>query len=350
MKKFFKKEYLLLIFIFIMVLSTIIIKPLGDLDELWNYNVARNIADGKVPYRDISTITTPLLPFVNSIFLKLISNELITMRVLAAVLCTGILYMIFKILKIVTKETNFSMIVVILIGWLFKDLYCIDYNYMVLFLTLIILYLELKESKSFIIGFLAGLAICTKQSIGAVVAVATMLEPLILIHKKDDIKKAIKEIGKRLLGMAIPIIILFAYLLITNTFQDFISYAVQGISTFDNHVEYTHLFKSRDTEIAILSKVMPISVVATIIASIVTKFTSKKFQDETKTKFNYLQKMTLYSLPILIVMYPIADKIHFVIGITIALLVSCYCIFLLGNVVYDKITYTKPPSLAASGF
>ena len=44
-----KKEkiisWIILILIFIATLSTIIIRPLGDLDELWNYNFARQIRE-----------------------------------------------------------------------------------------------------------------------------------------------------------------------------------------------------------------------------------------------------------------------------------------------------------------
>ena len=47
MKKILKKEYFLAILTFIIIFSSILVKPLGDLDELWNYNVARNIAERK---------------------------------------------------------------------------------------------------------------------------------------------------------------------------------------------------------------------------------------------------------------------------------------------------------------
>ena len=64
-----KKNILLVIFIFIVVFSIIIIRPIGNLDEIWNYNTARVISEGLVPYRDISMITTPLLPMITAIFL-----------------------------------------------------------------------------------------------------------------------------------------------------------------------------------------------------------------------------------------------------------------------------------------
>lgn len=145
MKKESRYNLLLFIFIFIVVFSIIIIKPINDLDELWNYNTARAISEGLIPYKDISMITTPLLPMITAIFLNLISNQVIVSRVLAAMLCSGILYMIYKILRILVKEENICLICTALIGILFRNIYCIDYNITILFIALIILYKELKE-------------------------------------------------------------------------------------------------------------------------------------------------------------------------------------------------------------
>ncbi len=269
------------------------------------------------------------------------------MRILAALLMTAILYMIFKILKQITKETNISIIIAILIGLLFREIFCIDYNYMCLFLSLIILYLELavkKKNKSLLIGILAGLAICTKQSIGAIIVIAVLLKPLLEINKKENIKVVMKKIGKRILGITIPCVILLSYLIITKSFNDFIDYAIKGIATFDNKIEYETLLKSNTLEIAILSRIIPITIIATILTSIITKIINIKkpeIQEETREKFTNIQILTLYSLSMLVVIYPIADKIHFSIGITSALVCASYCLFLLGKIGYDKIKYPK---------
>lgn len=143
-----KKNILLCIFIFITIFSIIIIKPINNLDELWNYNTARAISEGLIPYKDISMITTPLLPMVTAIFLKLIANEVIISRILTAFIWTEILFTIYKIFIVLIKEENMSLIVTALIGILCRDIYCIDYNMAVLFIALIILYQELKDIQN----------------------------------------------------------------------------------------------------------------------------------------------------------------------------------------------------------
>ena len=142
-----KKNALLIIFIFLAVFSIITIKPINDLDEIWNYNTARAVSEGLIPYKNISMITTPLLPLITAIFLKLIANEVIISRILATFIWTGILFTIYKIFKNLIKEENLCLIATSLIGILCRDIYCIDYNVTVLFIALIILYQELKNTS-----------------------------------------------------------------------------------------------------------------------------------------------------------------------------------------------------------
>lgn len=143
-----KQNILLVIFIFISVFSMMMIKPIENLDEIWNYNTARAISEGLTPYKDISMITTPLLPMVTAIFLKLIANEVIISRILAAFMWTGIVFTIYKIFSLLFKEENISFICTALIGILCRDIYCIDYNIAVLFMAIIILYQELKNLEN----------------------------------------------------------------------------------------------------------------------------------------------------------------------------------------------------------
>ena len=143
-----KQDILIILFIFIVIFSIIIIKPISDLDEIWNYNTARAISQGLIPYKDISMITTPVLPMLTAIILKVIANEIIVSRILAAILWTGILFTIYKIFNKVMKEENISLIFTALIGIICRDIYCIDYNVAVLFITLTILYQELKNIEN----------------------------------------------------------------------------------------------------------------------------------------------------------------------------------------------------------
>ena len=115
------KQICMCIAIIIIVSGTILSRPIADLDELWNYNTARVISEGKIPYKDVSMITTPLLPAINAIFLKIFSNNLLTMRILAIILISSILLMVYFILNKLKVQKCISILSTMFIGYLLQN-------------------------------------------------------------------------------------------------------------------------------------------------------------------------------------------------------------------------------------
>ena len=342
--KAISKDFILFIFIAVMVFSIIAINPISNLDEIWNYNTARAIAQNLIPYKDISMITTPLLPMITALFLKLIANEVIVSRVLASVLWGGVLFSIFKILKLLIKEENTCLIITALLGLLFRDCYCIDYNILSLMFSLIILYIELKNidkphfennKTDFLIGILAGLTVCTKQSIGAILAIIVVGYKIIFVQNKKEFIEYLKIAFKRIIGILIPMILVFIYLIATNSLQDFINYAVLGISTFSNKIPYAQLMNNDKKEIQILSRIMPFILLAMAVLTIVLQ--NKKKKENIGNIDNKILTMLIYSLSTIIIMYPISDEIHFLIAGTITFIGLAYILYLLGITIYNKI-------------
>ena len=342
--KAISKDFILFIFIAVMVFSIIAINPISNLDEIWNYNTARAIAQNLIPYKDISMITTPLLPMITALFLKLIANEVIVSRVLASVLWGGVLFSIFKILKLLIKEENTCLIITALLGLLFRDCYCIDYNILSLMFSLIILYIELKNidkphfennKTDFLIGILAGLTVCTKQSIGAILAIIVVGYKIIFVQNKKEFIEYLKTAFKRIIGILIPMILVFIYLITTNSLQDFINYAVLGISTFSNKIPYAQLMNNDKKEIQILSRIMPFILLAMAVLTIVLQ--NKKKKENIGNTDNKILTILIYSLSTIIIMYPISDEIHFLIASTITFIGLAYILYLLGIAIYNKI-------------
>lgn len=342
--KAISKDFILFIFIAVMVFSIIAINPISNLDEIWNYNTARAITQNLIPYKDISMITTPLLPMITALFLKLIANEVIVSRVLASVLWGGVLFSIFKILKLLIKEENTCLIITALLGLLFRDCYCIDYNILSLMFSLIILYIELKNidkphfennKTDFLIGILAGLTVCTKQSIGAILAIIVVGYKIIFVQNKKEFIEYLKTAFKRIIGILIPMILVCIYLIATNSLQDFINYAVLGISTFSNKIPYAQLMNNDKKEIQILSRIMPFILLAMAVLTIVLQ--NKKKKENICNTDNKILTILIYSLSTIIIMYPISDEIHFLIAGTITFIGLAYILYLLGIAIYNKI-------------
>lgn len=176
------------------------------------------------------------------------------------------------------------------------------------------------------------MAICTKQSIGVTLAVVTVIYKLLFVENKEQFREYIKIALTRILGIILPIIILIIYLIVTGAISEFINYAVLGIKTFSNKISYFGLLESDKIEIKILSVLVPLSIIVAGIILIITNIMKKENE-----KINKLLTMLIYSLSIIIVMYPISDEIHFIIGSIIAIIGIIYMIGLLSEKIYNKI-------------
>jgi hypothetical protein len=81
---------------------------------------------------------------------------------------------------------------------------------------------------------------------------------------------------------------------------------------------------------------MLISIILMIMILLITKILRKDNE-----KINNLLTLLVYSVSIIIVMYPISDEIHFLIGSFISIIGLFYIIILLTQKTYDKIVYNK---------
>ena len=322
--------------LFLMISPIILSKPLNNLDEIWIYNFAKNMADGLIPYKDFNMITTPLLPMISGLFLNVFGNELIIMRILAIFLCTFILFFAFKILNKLKIPFIYNLLFIFLLFLLLQDYFCIDYNFGVLLITLIIIYLELNYNEKnkyyfskkylfhFFIGILSSCCILLKQSTGFFIALISIIYPIFFIKNKIDFKNYLKIFFMRILGILIPIILFIIYLFINNAFYAFIDYCILGIKTFSNSIPYTNLISSNHLNIKLLSIFIPIFI---LIAGI---YLLKKRE---KKLFCFY----LYSIVSLIVIFPISDTIHFLIGITPFLILFYYLFFQFLLYLFNKI-------------
>lgn len=339
----------------------VIPKAIGNLDELWNFNFANNVENGLVPYRDFNMVQTPLLPMVNAIFLAIFGNELIVMRILACLLCAGVLFTFYKILNLLKANKGISLFVVMALFYMLKDYFCMDYNFAVLFVTLIIIYIELKRilynkeninatevgdtieslntNKScrqsstnkeikannktdlknnelnnwktdLILGILAGICIMLKQSTGVIVTIALLGYNLLLVRSKEEFIQYLKSTGIKILGVLIPVTLIFIYLAINGAVDDFWDYCIAGIKTFTNKIPYSRLLDNEKLYIKILSIVAPITFMGTFLYSVFKR---------NKT-FLIISSLSIASFS---AAYPIADEVHFLIGILPTGIIIC---------------------------
>lgn len=318
MKLFFKnnrRKIIIGAMFLIIFASSILLRYLTSLDEIWQYNIARNIYDGLLPYKDISMITTPLSNYLSLIFLWLFGNNVIALRYESIIIALAILWLVYKILKYIKVDYRVIVSLLICLMILLVPYVSFDYNFIQIILILSIIYFELLSANksnsklSLIIGILVGLAITNKQTTGMIIAIVLIIISLI----KN--KNVFKDLLWRLLGIILPVGVLFLYLFKFNIWNDFINYCFVGIKEFTNHVPYYNLILSSNKLIAVLAIIIPIITVIVIFLHIKNKNIDKN-----------VIIMLLYSLISLLVMYPIADDIHFIVSIVPLLILFGYLI------------------------
>lgn len=330
-----------------------LVTPATDLDEVWNYNTANAFAMGLIPYKQVSMITTPLLPMINSIFLKVVFNGIMTYRVLMGIVFALIVLFIYLIIKELSSKKLLSYICAFFIGTLLIKRFLLDYNCFFLLITLMISFLEIRDIKknenfnfnhNLCVGFLTGLAFLTKQTIGILLIFVMILEVFIYMKKSGfnlKFDKFIKLIGVRIFGMMVPITMFLIYLAVNGAFNDFINYAIKGVREFSNNVPYYRLFDSNDKVVSIISRLFIIVYIPLFITFILECIKNKKLKDELIN----IYILALCSIPVIAIIYPISDDFHLMVASVFALIIIAYLLILvlkkIGGFIKIDIFYKK---------
>ena len=310
--------------------------PATDLDEVWNYNTANAFAMGLIPYKQVSMITTPLLPMVNSIFLKIFFNGIITYRAVMGIIFALIVLFIYLIIRELSSKGLLSYICAFFIGTLLINKFLLDYNYLFLLIVLMIAFLEVRDLKknenfnfnhNLCVGLLTGFAFLTKQTIGLLLIIVVIFEVFIYMKKTGfDLKltKFIKLIGVRIFGMMVPITMFLIYLGVNGAFNDFINYAIKGVKEFSNSIPYYRLFDSNDKVVSIISRLFIIVYIPLFITFILESIKNKKLNDELIN----IYVLAFCSIPVIAIIYPISDDFHLMVASVCALIIIAYLFIL----------------------
>ena len=273
--------------------------PFGNGDEMWNYQFAKNVAEGKLPYRDFNIVQTPLSAYIGAPFLLLFGGGLFAYRVAGYVATALLAIELYRVCVKASGCKSISFAATAVLTLLNSTYIIFNYNTLGALLLLIVLDLEFSENdagwKQLVIGFLVGFAPLLKQTIGAFAMAANFAVVLVNIFAY---KKAKKAQILRVLVSAVPLLGYAAFLLITGTFDDFWEYAIVGIGTF------THSF----TFVQMLS-MFPIYIMPTFI--IVAEFGLAGWRIIKRTLSSKRVAAIAFSIAWFIVAYPLCDPSHF---------------------------------------
>lgn len=256
------------------------------MDTYSNYGFSYGLINGSIPYKDINMVVPIFSPFIYSLFL-IYSQSILCFYLGQAFLLTLMSYFLFKLFD----KRAYLIILSLFIPIGIPTLYVIfpGYNFIVLLLLIILLYLEKSKCNDYLIGIILGLFVITKQNVGVFILLIGILYNF----------KNFKKMFIRFIFSLIPISIFILYLVFNNILFDFYNYCFLGLREFSNniYIEYQYLF-------------CLVLVILFVIKNLI--------------KYKNFNISYLYLLVYLIVIYPIFDGYHFSLFFIFSLIVILY--------------------------
>src|SRR6266567_3093677 len=327
----YKFEFVLVFIVtFFIFIPMFLLYPV-DLDQTWNYQFARRIICGQVPYRDFNIIVTPLSAQLNALLITIFPDEMIVLRwegALIAALNACIIYIILR------KYLNIKLVISLFILTLFVMVVNVwpqnNYSWTsVLFLSLAMLF-EYKYSDNihdssaniyvFIIGIILGIVTIIKHNIG----IAGLLCSLVLsivnfrlysVNRSISVSQLLQQIWLKLAGWFVIVVIELLYLWQHNALSAFIDFTISGMGSYTNrsYLPYSHLVKDFYNNINAFSVLIPIA-----LLSLLLKFSN--FCERVK-KGPYAL-IFFYSIANFSLIYPISDTTHLALAAPLSLIAT----------------------------
>ncbi|MBR4733750.1 MAG: hypothetical protein IK081_13380 [Lachnospiraceae bacterium] len=289
-------------YLFIVLMGVIVfLIPIGSADELWNYNFAKCISKGLLPYRDFSMVPTPLSACFPALLMLLFGRGLIIQRIAAYLLIVLLFSLLFYVSNLIYEDVIMSMMRSLFAMALLVLVYQYDYNH-VMILELLIIYAVILKDKghftSLVTGFLSGLAILIKQNTGVAVFVVNAVICLFYVVKGNERKKYLF----RFIISLIPGMLFLSYLWITQTLDDFWDYAIYGVTTFKQRISLVDQIRNHS--------VVGVFFLAFLFWVGVAGIRCVREKGNARSK-----ELFLYALAGLSVVYPLCDAPHMIAGV-----------------------------------
>ena len=216
---FIRKNYRIIIFGFILFVRLFILNVIFyEYDATWEYGFCHAFVIGETPYVDFNIISTPLFIFLFSLGL-FIKDSFIVFLIESFILNIVVFYFVDKIIK------NKSIIYICTLCGAFFYALIPTYNYLAFSIVILLLCFEKLEYSDKLIGFFWGLLILSKHTIGLPIVFIVLVGLLI---KKVELKKVVY----RILYMFIPLLLFFAYLVLSKSLFAFFDLSIAGLFEF----------------------------------------------------------------------------------------------------------------------
>jgi hypothetical protein len=344
--------------IFVVILPSYLLRE-PSLDEIWNFQFARRMLDGQVPYKDFYFILFPFASILNATFLRLFGQELYVFRIVGVFINSFTGLLLYKVSITLLKDRYRAFLIIFsfcLLGIMFPEN---NYNWtaVMFFITALMIeffcFQEKKNSRwlNFFIGIFIGLSTISKQSIGMAAFIASVL--FTLIHPwmksndstdkkyKEILKNQFKVISSKTGGFLVIIIMLLIYLYHNKVLYAMLDQTILGVYTkFRERFDFSYLFLIIGFHpfVGLLAVVLPISLILLLTILIWER------DDGFVKKIALL--LFLYGAANFILIYPSADPNHLLFSYPVSLI----NIFVEGRYFHKRIIKNNSTSILNKNF
>ncbi len=289
-------------------------------DELWNFQNVYKMYNGYQIYKDANVIVTPLFFWMGKFLFEILGANFFTFRIYNVFIMSTIYFLTYLLLKNIEISKKISIIIILTLIILKKYgmiLVEANYNNLALMLCLLGIILNIKNYKKnhILQGILVFLIFITKQNIGIYYGIGLFLCEIL---KEKNLKNKIKILCKEFIVFFVCILLFLIYFYSNNNLYNFINYAFLGLGQFAGD----------NISVNIIDLLVLLFFIIINLSLSVTFLKNKKIFLE-KTEKNNIVIFTCFSIPLTLIMYPILNDAHFLIGIYVSMLLFIYFIFLI---------------------
>lgn len=238
------KCYAILIILLIFIYHMFFVRSTIPAQAGWWHYLGWRLTEGDILYKDIYCHVQPFFPWFVAALYKIFHSNFILYIIPGLLMRISETLMVYKILLKIVKPAIAAFASFIAVIFTTSTVYDIvfDYNTTVLFLVILIAYLFVKYLESYDIkkkrnfyciftGVIAGILFLMKQTDGTIVPFSVFVLLIIVTLKKEGKTKIIENISRFILGALIILLPALIYILMTNSFSDYIHCIIFGMSS-----------------------------------------------------------------------------------------------------------------------
>lgn len=307
-----------IILIFLSIYGVTLYVPIINSDELWNFQNVYKLYNGFQIYTDANVIITPLFFWIGKLIFNIFGANFLAFRIYGILISVAFYFITYLLIKELRIRKKIAIIITMFLIS-FKGYYIIlgqaNYNTMALLFCMlgVLLYIRKYKYNNFLQGTILFLVFATKQNIGVFYAIGLFIYGIL---RNGKIKEKIKNLIIQFSIFSILILVMLIYFYKNNILYDFLNIAFFGIKEF----------AKENISINIINTIIITFLIFINLFLTIVYIKNKKVNETEKEKLLILE---CFSFPLILIVVPIVNDMHFLMGIYLSSILFIYQLYIM---------------------